>query len=82
MSCSGFITDYGDDLPLCRCPICKGWLPRHFPIDKPFRCKKCGIELMTFKEYDEEGIEMVDMGKICPIETPPTSIKSDKKRLV
>jgi len=67
MECSGFITDYADDMPLCRCPICKGWLPRHFPDDKPFICKKCKNELMTFPIYDEEGEVMIDAGKICAI---------------
>jgi hypothetical protein len=51
---------------LCRCPICKGFLPRYFPMDKPFTCKKCKTELMVFPEVDEEGLEQ-EWGKICPL---------------
>ena len=55
---------------LLRCPKCKGWLPRDFPLDKPFPCKKCGVELLTFPVYDEEGDLLQDQGKICPISKP------------
>jgi len=76
MECSNFIEDYADsDSPLCRCPICKGFLPRHFPDDKPFTCKKCGTELMTFPVVDEEGFTMVGCGKICPLSSRDTHAK-------
>jgi hypothetical protein len=74
MICSKWTYDYDDDLPnwkkLCRCPICKGFLPQSFPLNKSFTCKKCGTDLLTFPEYNEEGIEIKWGGKICPISTP------------
>ena len=58
------------DLNFCRCPICKAFLPQDFPEDKPFNCKRCGAELMTFPEYDEvDGSVIPWAGKICPIST-------------
>ena len=80
MSCSGVVYDDRDwdyDKPhrnFCRCPTCKGFLPRDFPNDKPFTCKKCKTELMVFPVI-EDGEEIPDVGKICPL-----TIKSDKKR--
>ena len=62
--------DYDPWEALLRCPECKGWLPREFPLDKPFTCKKCGVELLTFPVYDEEGLLLEDQGKICPISKP------------
>ena len=62
--------DYDPWETLLRCPECKGWLPREFPLDKPFTCKKCGVELLTFPVYDEEGLLLEDQGKICPISKP------------
>jgi len=77
MECSKYVTyDGWQDLEpwerLCRCPICKGFLPQFFPLDKPFKCKKCGTELMTFPDYDEEGEIYEEQGKICPISTGDT----------
>ena len=55
---------------LCRCPICKGFLPQNFPMDKPFKCKKCGAELLVMPDHDEDtGEEEVESGRICPIST-------------
>jgi len=71
MECTEFVEldpSYEESwMNLCRCPTCKGWLPRDFPIDEPFNCKKCGTELLTFPVYDEEGERMKFTGKICPI---------------
>lgn len=80
MECSGVEYDYRDwdhdnpHLNFCRCPKCKGFLPQSFPNDKPFTCKKCGTELMVFPII-EDGEELPDVGKICPI-----SINSQEKR--
>lgn len=71
MECTKYVMDeprYEENwMNLCRCPKCKGWLPREFPDDKPFKCKKCGTELMTFPEVDEETNKELEWGKICPI---------------
>lgn len=70
LKCTGYETGWWDNddyRSLCRCPLCKGWLPRSFPTDKPFTCKKCGAELMAFPELDEESGEEEEWGKICPI---------------
>jgi hypothetical protein len=63
-----FLESDDDSLELCRCPICKGWLPRDFPTDKPFSCKKCGTELLCFPDKIDDSDEFVEeTGKICPI---------------
>ncbi len=62
--------DYDPWETLLRCPECKGWLPRDFPLDEPFTCKKCGVELLTFPVYDEGGFLLHSQGKICPISKP------------
>jgi len=59
----------------CRCPKCKGFLPKDFPADKPFTCKKCKTELMVFPII-EDGEELGDMGKICPISINPNEVRS------
>jgi len=61
---------------LLRCPECKGWLPRDFPLDKPFKCKRCGTELLTFPVYDEDGDLLMDQGKICPISNTSRPVPS------
>ena len=61
---------------LLRCPNCKGWLPSDFPLDKPFKCKKCGTDLLSFPVYDEEGDLLEYSGKICPISKPQSSVPS------
>ena len=66
-------TDYvfledDDGLELCRCPICKGFLPRDFPSDRLFKCKKCGTELMCFpNKVDGSDEQDQETGRICPI---------------
>ena len=68
MQCTEYVYDYQwEGTPLCQCPICKGFLPRYFPLDKPFKCKKCGTDLLVFADIDEETGEKEDWGKICPI---------------
>jgi len=52
----------------CRCPVCKGFLRRDFPTDRPFTCKKCGTELMCFPNKVEDCDEPdLEAGRICPI---------------
>ena len=38
---------------LMRCPNCKGWLPRDFPLEESFVCKKCGSTLETLPSIPE-----------------------------
>ena len=64
--------DDPDHVP-CRCPICGGFLPSHFPLDKQFKCKKCGTELMAFADIDKETGEEEEWGKICPISNQKVS---------
>jgi len=82
MTCSGVIYDERDwdpkkpHLNFCRCPTCKGFLPKDFPEDKPFTCKKCGTELMVFpvdpNDEDRSGWD----GKICPISINNGGVRS------
>ncbi len=37
----------------CTCPVCKGFLPAHFPLDRQFLCNKCGAVLKTYPSLDE-----------------------------
>lgn len=73
MECSRAIhedRDWDHERPhrnFCRCPICKGFLPRYMPDDKPFKCGKCGTELMLFPATDSDGEEIPWESKICPI---------------
>jgi transcription initiation factor IIE alpha subunit len=68
IKCSRYtFEDLGDYAGLCKCPICGGFLPQDFPIDKPFKCKKCGAELITLPDHDEETKEGLEWGRICPI---------------
>lgn len=88
MKCTTFINDDYEDRPvhetLCRCPKCKGFLPRNFPLGKQFRCKKCGIILETIPSNpyaDEDDIEDDSDdyeygGKICIV--PDYTIKGEK----
>lgn len=57
--CTNFVIDYEDDMPLCRCPNCAGFLPSHFPLDKPFRCNKCGVLLEAITDEGQYS------GKVC-----------------
>lgn len=85
--CSLFIVDQIDeDTPLCRCPNCKGWLPRDFPNDKSFTCKKCGETLITIPSHvedpdDPEDTEYEFGGRICVLpDALAQKIKARKAR--
>ena len=69
-NCTEYFVDlYEDDRPLCRCPVCKGFLPRY--LKELHTCKKCGTELICLPHIDEETGEVhEDWGKICPISEP------------
>jgi DNA-directed RNA polymerase subunit RPC12/RpoP len=70
-NCSRYEFNDNDSLPphqrLCRCPNCQGFLPSDFPLDAPFKCKKCGVELLVMPDHDDESGEEMEMGRICPI---------------
>lgn len=73
MKCSEYITENDDDLYPCHCPICGGFLKwewNHKENEYDPICNKCGTELMTFPEIDEETGEELNYGKICPISNP------------
>lgn len=81
--CTEYSTNCDDDLPLCRCPNCQGFLSRDFPLDKQFLCRKCGAVLEAIEgEYRGEG-------QICPVpkyavkistELPPRRVRRQKKK--
>lgn len=81
-NCSEFITDGDtDDLDLCRCPKCKGFLPRNFPLGGQFLCKKCGTVLETIPSNvedpdEEEGSDYEFGGRICLV--PDYAVKIDR----
>ena len=65
---------------LMRCPNCKGWLPRNFPIGESFICKKCKATLETLpsipetwtnregkKETQEEDSDYEFGGRLCVV---------------
>jgi hypothetical protein len=64
-NCTDFMEGAEWDSPLCRCPKCSGFLPRHIPDE--FTCKKCGEKL-----YLIYGDDKGTFGKICKI---PDSLK-------
>jgi len=81
LSCTPYVSWDGWDESepweiLLRCPECKGWLPRDFPLDEPFKCKRCGTELLTFPVYDEDGELLMDQGKICQISNTSRPVPS------
>lgn len=46
--CTDFMSgDYDVGDGLCTCPVCKGFLSRHFPVSegKQWQCKSCGVVL-------------------------------------
>jgi len=79
--CSTFVYGYDesdyDPRALPRCPKCKGFLPKDFPLGKPFKCNKCGAKLETIpnteslededKELDDSEVYEHYGGKICEI---------------
>jgi len=77
VSCTDFVME-GDELDLCRCPACSGFLPRHFPIGGQFQCKRCGAVLETLPSPvddpdEEEDSDMEFGGRIC--EVPDYAVK-------
>lgn len=75
-SCTNFMVGDSDELGLCRCPSCSGFLPSSFPIgiSKQFQCKKCGAVLETLPSSvedpdDEEDSDMEWGGRICEVPT-------------
>ena len=81
-NCSEFITDCDtDDVDRCRCPKCKGFLPRGFPLGEQFLCKKCGAVLETMPSKVEDPDEEEDTkyelgGRICLV--PDYAAKIDR----
>ena len=77
LKCSRYVFSDEDRPEHCHCPICGGFLPRELPDDKPFKCKKCGAELITLPDYDEETKEELECGRICPIKTSSVNRKEN-----
>lgn len=92
--CTNFTTiDYNDWTP-CRCPACKGFLPKDFPMGKQFLCKKCGAVLETLPTIPEDPDMDEDTdyewgGRICLVpevavkistELPPRQPRHRKKK--
>ena len=79
--CTEFeVGDYDEGYPLCRCPHCKGYLPRDFPQGKQFLCRRCGAVLETIPSpIDDPDIEEdTDYefgGRICLV--PDYAVKID-----
>ena len=77
--CSLFSVSYDENEGgLCRCPKCKGFLPREFPLDNQFQCRRCGaiLETLPSKLDDPDEEEDTDYewgGRICLV--PPERIK-------
>ena len=79
--CTIFVSDesYGDVWTPCLCPICRGFLPKDFPIGRQFQCRKCGAVLETLPTSDpdlnddEQDDEMEFGGMICKV--PDYSVK-------
>jgi len=72
VNCSLFVIDWDNEMRLCRCPSCKGYLPREFPLGKQFQCMKCGTVLETMPSLvedpdDKEDTEYRYGGRICVV---------------
>ena len=83
-SCTRFIRNYEEDLRPCRCPSCKGFLPRDFPLGSQFQCRRCGAVLETLPSKLEEPEEEEDTdyewgGRICLV--PPDCITIEVQAL-
>lgn len=80
--CRNFSISYDENEgSLCRCPGCKGFLPRDFPLGRQFQCRRCGAVLETLPSKlddpddpdEEEDINYTWGGRICLV--PPDCIK-------
>ena len=93
-ACTNFtIIDY-DDWDPCRCPECKGFLPKDFPIGGQFLCRKCGSVLETLPSPvddsdEDEDSDMEFGGIICKVpdyaikistELSPKALRHRKKK--
>lgn len=80
-ACTRFVTWYDeDDLRRCRCPACKGFLPRGFPLSLQFQCRKCGAVLETLPSIvedpdDEEDRDYEFGGRICLVPSDCVTIQ-------
>jgi tRNA(Ile2) C34 agmatinyltransferase TiaS len=70
-----YLEDSNDPRNRCHCPTCKGFLSGDIPDDKPFKCRKCGTELILIPDKDEETGKELEWGKICPISKPEKHFK-------
>lgn len=84
--CTIFVSNEGyapDEVGLCHCPKCKGYLPSDFAIGRQFQCKKCGAVLETLPTSDpdladdEQDEEMEFGGMICVV--PDYAVKIELK---
>ena len=80
--CTEFIVmDDPDEWAPCRCPKCKGFLPKDFPMGKQFVCRRCGAVLETLPNpIDDPDIPAEDTyyefgGRICLV--PSYAVKID-----
>ena len=82
-------TDFGiwegpeEEWTPCRCPACKGFLPKDFPLGPQFQCRKCGTVLETLPSRpenpnDEEDTDMEFGGRICPVPGYAVKIETEK----
>ena len=65
------IEDDNDWTP-AHCPGCGGFLLKHFPTDRQFKCRKCGRTLEALPTEDEDQ-DMAFGGKLCIV--PEYAIK-------
>lgn len=68
LKCTGYMY-IDDDMPStpCHCPVCGGFLKWE---DEVPICTKCGTDLISIPDRDEETNEVLEWGKICPISLP------------
>jgi len=72
-TCTTFIVvEYGEEWSPCRCPACKAFLPRDFPLGAQFQCRRCGAVLETLPSPTEDPDDPEDIdyefgGRICVV---------------
>ncbi len=93
-TCAPFTTDDWDPretwMSMMRCPNCKGWLPRDWPIGTQFLCMKCGAVLETLPSIpdtwiNKDGVEITDEedtdlefgGRLCVVPTVAIKISTE-----